>query len=190
MKRIYTRTGDDGTTGIHGGERVPKDDIRIEANGALDELNAQIGIVRSLIGADDEWQSGLYKIQNELMAVMSLVATPSVRREKNPNSLAEDMDAFCEEWMDSLTEQIGEHEHFLIPGGTPLAAQLQMARTVCRRAERRLWTLHREDPLPQELLRFVNRLSDLFFILARFELDRQGWPEEKWKAFSYKNRKD
>jgi ATP:cob(I)alamin adenosyltransferase len=99
------------------------------------------------------------------------------------------MEQFCEDWMDSLTQQIGEHEHFLIPGGTPLAAQLQMARTVCRRAERRLWTLHREDPLPLELLRFVNRLSDLFFILARFELDRQGWPEEKWKAFSYKNRK-
>ena len=189
MKRIYTRTGDDGTTGIHGGERVPKDDIRIEANGTLDELNTQIGIVRSMLKADDGWQEGLYRIQCELMAVMSLVATPSARRDSNPNSLDAGIEQFCEDWMDSLTHQIGEHEHFLIPGGTPLAAQLQMARTVCRRAERRLWTLHREDPLPQELLRFVNRLSDLFFILARFELDRQGWPEEKWKAFSYKNRK-
>lgn len=189
MKRIYTRTGDDGTTGIHGGERVPKDDIRIEANGTLDELNTQIGIVRSMLKADDRWQEGLYRIQCELMAVMSLVATPSARRDSNPNGLDADMERFCEDWMDGLTQQIGEHEHFLIPGGTPLAAQLQMARTVCRRAERRLWTLHREDPLPQKLLRFVNRLSDLFFILARFELDRQGWPEEKWKAFSYKNRK-
>ena len=189
MKRIYTRTGDDGTTGIHGGERVPKDDIRIEANGTLDELNTQIGIVRSMLKADDRWQEGLYRIQCELMAVMSLVATPSIKRDSNPNSLDADIERFCEDWMDSLTQQIGEHEHFLIPGGTPLAAQLQMARTVCRRAERRLWTLHREDPLPQELLRFVNRLSDLFFILARFELDRQGWPEAKWKAFSYKNRK-
>ena len=189
MKRIYTRTGDDGTTGIHGGERVPKDDIRIEANGTLDELNTQIGIVRSMLKADDDWQEGLYRIQCELMAVMSLVATPSIKRDSNPNSLDAGMEQFCEDWMDSLTSQIGEHEHFLIPGGTPLAAQLQMARTVCRRAERRLWTLHRQDPLPQELLRFVNRLSDLFFILARFELDRQGWPEEKWKAFSYKNRK-
>ena len=189
MKRVYTRTGDDGTTGIHGGERVPKDDIRIEANGTLDELNAQIGIVRSMIVADDEWQNGLYKIQTELMTVMSLVATPSAKRDKNPNTLTQGLDSFFEEWMDSMTAAIGDNGCFILPGGTPLAAQLQYARTVARRAERRLWTLHREDPLPQEILRFINRLSDLFFVMARFELDRQNWPEEKWKEFSYKSKK-
>ena len=189
MKRVYTRTGDDGTTGIHGGERVPKDDIRIEANGTLDELNAQIGIVRSMIVADDEWQNGLFKIQTELMTVMSLVATPSAKRDKNPNTLCQGLDSFCEEWMDRMTAAIGDNGCFILPGGTPLAAQLQYARTVARRAERRLWTLHREDPLPQEILRFINRLSDLFFVMARFELDRQNWPEEKWKEFSYKNKK-
>ena len=189
MKRVYTRTGDDGTTGIHGGQRVPKDDIRIEANGALDELNAQIGIVRSLIKPDDEWQQGLYKIQNELMAMMSLVATPSAGRGKNPNSLTDGMDSFCEEWIDRMTARLKDNGYFLLPGGTPLAAQLQYARTVARRAERRLWTLHREDSLPQEILRFINRLSDLFFVMARFELDRQDWPEEKWKSFAYKNSK-
>ena len=188
MKRVYTRTGDDGTTGIHGGERVPKDDVRIEANGALDELNAQIGIVRSLVGTDDEWQQVLYKIQIELMSVMSLVATPSAKRDRNPNTLTAGMDGFCEEWMDRMTAAIGDNGCFILPGGTPLVAQLQYARTVARRAERRLWTLHREDPLPQEILRFINRLSDLFFVMARFELDRQNWPEEKWKEFSYKNK--
>ncbi|MGX8689896.1 MAG: cob(I)yrinic acid a,c-diamide adenosyltransferase [Bacteroidaceae bacterium] len=188
MKRVYTRTGDDGTTGIHGGERVRKDDIRIEANGTLDELNAQIGIVRSLIKPDDEWQQGLFRIQTELMTVMSLVATPSARRDSNPNVLSDEMDRFCEEWMDRMTSQIGSEACFILPGGTPLAAQLQYARTVARRAERRLWTLHREDPLPQEILKFINRLSDLFFVMARFELDRQKWPEEKWKEFSYKNK--
>ena len=189
MKRVYTRTGDDGTTGIHGGERVSKDDIRIEANGCLDELNAQIGIVRSLLKADDDWQELLKKIQTELMTVMSLVATPSVKRDQNPNALTEGMDCLCEEWMDRMTAQLKDNACFLLPGGTPLAAQLQYARTVARRAERRLWTLHRKDPLPQEILRFVNRLSDLFFVMARFELDRQNWPEEKWKAFAYKNGK-
>ena len=189
MKRVYTRTGDDGTTGIHGGERVLKDDIRIEANGTLDELNAQIGIVRSLIGADDEWQQGLHRIQTELMSMMSLVATPSAKRDMNPNEFSDEIAVFCEEWMDNMTAQIGSEACFILPGGTPLAAQLQYARTVARRAERRLWTLHREDPLPQEILRFINRLSDLFFVMARFELDRQNWPEEKWKEFSYKNKK-
>ena len=189
MKRVYTRTGDDGTTGIHGGERVPKDDIRIEANGTLDELNAQIGIVRSLLKADDDWQELLKKIQTELMTVMSLVATPSCKRDANPNSLTADMDRTCEEWMDRMTAQLKENGYFLLPGGTPLAAHLQYARTVARRAERRLWTLHREDALPQEILRFINRLSDLFFVMARFELDRQNWPEERWKTFAYKNSK-
>lgn len=188
MNRIYTRTGDDGTTGIHGGERVPKDDIRIESNGSLDELNAQIGIVRSMLKADDEWQLPLKSIQVELMTVMSLVATPSHKRDVNPNTLTADMDRMCEEWMDHMTATLQDNGYFLLPGGTRLAAQLQYARTVARRAERRLWTLHRQDPLPQEILRFINRLSDLFFVMARYELDRQDWPEEKWKEFSYKNR--
>jgi len=188
MKRIYTRSGDDGTTAINGGERVPKDDVRIEANGSLDELNALIGIVRSMLPADDGWQEGLCRIQRELMTVMSLVATPSARRDANPNRLTDGMDRFCEEWMDSLQAQMPQDAFFLLPGGTPLAAQLQYTRTVARRAERRLWTLHRQDPLPQELLRFVNRLSDLFFVMARYELHRQKWPEERWKEFSYRNR--
>ena len=173
MKRVYTRTGDDGTTGIHGGERVPKDDIRIEANGCLDELNAQIGIVRSLIKADDEWQQGLNKIHAELMILMSLVATPSAIRDKNPKAFDSGMIGFCEEWMDRMTEAITEKGVFVLPGGTPLAAQLHYARTVARRAERRLWTLNREDPVPQDILKFVNRLSDLFFVMARFEMTQK-----------------
>ena len=170
MKKVYTRTGDDGTTGIHGGERVPKEDIRIEANGTLDELNAQIGIVRSLIKSDDEWLQGLYKIQTELMIVMSLVATPSAIRDKNPKVFDSGMIGFCEEWMDRMTSAITEKGVFVVPGGTPVAAQLHLARTVARRAERRLWTLNREDPLPQDILTFINRLSDLFFVMARYEM--------------------
>ena len=222
MNRIYTRTGDNGTTGIHGGARVPKDDPRIEANGDLDELNCHIGIIRSMLsersggcfseprtffserdekqsrGASETKTGGaerasldaiFHSIQKNLMIVMSQVATPSAEREKNPNVLPETLVSECEATMDALTEQAGPSLHFLLPGGTPLAARLQLARAVCRRAERRLWTLHRQDPIPEAILQYINRLSDLLFVLARCELARQDWPEERWQAFSYKNQK-
>lgn len=188
MRKIYTRTGDEGMTGIHGGTRVPKDDIRIEANGCLDELNTLLGIVRSMLSETDEWQTKLCYIQRSLMVVMSHVATPSAIREQNPNELSQDLDKFCEEWMDEMMLQLEDNGYFILPGGTPLAAQLQYARAVARRAERRLWTLNRTDAVPGAILRFVNRLSDLLFVLARFELQRQQWPEEKWMAFSYKRK--
>ena len=193
MNRIYTRTGDGGTTGIHGGTRVPKDDIRIEANGCLDELNCIIGVIRSMgcpakpepsaaadgflpsehfsasevktrsCGAGDDWDEVLHGIQRNLMSVMSLVATPAAEREKNPNVLPDNLVAEIEARMDAMTETIGPGLHFLLPGGTPLAARLQLARAVCRRAER--------------------------FVMARCELASQQWPEERWQAFAYKNQK-
>ncbi len=185
VKRIYTRTGDNGTTAVHGGLRLPKDDIRIEANGSLDELNAVIGIVRSLLKADDERHGLLQAIQSELMVVMSHVATPGGT--VNPNVLsASSLTLRCEEEMDRMTALMPDNGWFLLPGGTPLSAQLQFARTVARRAERRLWTLHRQDPLPGEILSFVNRLSDLFFVMARYEMHTSGLPEEQWKRFAYK----
>ena len=212
MNRIYTRTGDQGTTGIHGGKRVPKDDIRIDANGTLDELNCQLGIVRSLLSersdgrylasehfSASETNTGgtqrasfdniLHNIQTNLMIVMSQVATPAAERDKNPNELPQNLVADCEATMDALTAETSPSRHFILPGGTPLAAQLQLARAICRRAERRLWTLNREDPVPEEILRYINRLSDLLFVMARHELDQQNWPEERWQAFSYKNQR-
>lgn len=188
MKRIYTRTGDMGMTNIHGGERVPKYDIRIEANGCIDELNAVIGIVRSLLPPEHEWQSLLFTIQKNLMVIMSHVATPSTIRHRNPNELPEDLVALCEETMDKLTLQMKDNGYFILPGGTPLSAQLQFARTVARRTERNLWTLHREDELPEAILRFINRLSDLFFVMARYEMQQQNWTEEKWQSFAYKRK--
>lgn len=189
MKRIYTRTGDRGTTGIHGGERVEKDDIRIEANGCIDELNSVIGIVRSLLPFEHPWQAMLHKLQYNLMIVMSHVATPSAIHEKNPNILPDDLVSFCEQQMDTMTGELEDNGYFLLPGGTPVSAQCQFARTVARRAERRLWTLNRQDALPDEILRFMNRLSDLFFVMARYEMHQQNWPEERWQAFAYKNKK-
>lgn len=189
MKRVYTRTGDKGTTGIHGGQRVEKDDIRIEANGCVDELNAQIGIIRSLLSPEHEWQETFLFIQQNLMVVMSHVATPAAIRSSNPNILPDNLAVFCEAVMDSLTARLEDNGYFILPGGTAVSAQLQLARTVARRAERRLWTLHKQDALPEIILTFVNRLSDLFFVMARFEMQQQNWPEEKWQAFAYKRKR-
>ena len=193
MKRIYTRTGDTGTTGIHGGPRVPKDDIRIEANGALDELNCHLGVIRAAFSALPECPEPvdalLQTVQNNLMTIMSQVATPAAKRAENPNRLPEDLVPAIEAQIDAFTEEAGENSHFLLPGGTPVAAQLQLSRAVCRRAERRLWTLHRQDPLPEAILQYINRLSDLLFVMARCELNAQQWPEERWQAFAYKNKK-
>ena len=198
MKRVYTKTGDKGTTGIHGGARVPKDDIRIEANGCLDELNAVIGIVRSMLAAEDGWQELLHAVQRELMVVMSHVATPSGLRDAdperpgsgNPNELhAVEMTVRCEQAMDAMMLQLEDNGYFLLPGGTQVSAQLQFARAVARRAERRLWTLNREDLVPEDILRFINRLSDLFFVMARMEMQRQGWDEERWQSFAYKRKR-
>ena len=126
MRKIYTRTGDEGMTGIHGGERVPKDDIRIEANGCLDELNTLLGIIRSMLPETDEWQEKLYFIQYSMMIVISHVATPSAIRESNPNELPQDLDKFCEDWMDVMMSQLEDNGYFILPGGTPLAAQCRM----------------------------------------------------------------
>lgn len=188
MTRIYTRTGDKGTTGIHGGERVPKDDIRIEANGTLDELNCHLGVVRSLLHPEDARQQTLQEIQSNLMVIMSQVATPAAKRDRNPNPLPENLVEDCEAQMDAISERIGTGAFFLLPGGTVASSHLQLARAVCRRAERLLWTLNRTDPVPEDILKYINRLSDLLFVLAREEMNMQDWPEERWKEFTYKNR--
>lgn len=186
MMRIYTRTGDKGTTAINGGWRVPKDDPRIEANGSIDELNAVIGIVRSLLDAGHEWQQPLHEVQNRLMQIMSQVATPSELRAERQEPLPAEWVTECEQQMDALMAQLTENNYFILPGGTPVSAQLQFARTMARRAERRLWTLHRLDPLPDVLLQYFNRLSDLFFVMARYEMQQQNWSEEKWRTFAFR----
>ncbi|MDL2251849.1 cob(I)yrinic acid a,c-diamide adenosyltransferase [Odoribacter sp. OttesenSCG-928-J03] len=187
--KIYTKGGDKGKTGIHGGTRVDKDDIRIEANGNLDELNSVIGIVRAYLSPDHEWQKVLFRIQHEMMVVMSHVATPSAIREQNPNALDLSVVTFCEAQIDKLTDMMGENNFFILPGGNLISSHLQFARAVARRAERSLWTLNREDALPEIILQFINRLSDLFFVMAKYELFSTGNAEEKWKDFLYKKKK-
>lgn len=187
--RIYTRSGDKGKTGIHGGKRVDKDDIRIEANGCLDELNSMLGVVRAFLPDNHPWQQLLYRIQTEMMAVMSHVATPSDARDQNPNILSGDLVAFCEQHIDDMVEQIPDTTCFVLPGGTLVSSHLQLARTIARRAERRLWTLNKEDEVSPLILQFVNRLSDLLFIMGRFDMFSNGGEEDRWKDFRYKRKK-
>ena len=181
MKKIYTKTGDQGMTSLRGGQRVPKDDLRIEANGTLDELNALLGLVRTLLPADSKAQALLHGVQSELMVVMSHVATPPPL--VNPRPLhADALTTQLEQAMDSLAASCPAPSGFVLPGGTPLSAGLHVARTVARRAERRLWTLHRQSPLDPSILRLVNRLSDLCYVMARAEMYRHGHPEESLNA--------
>lgn len=184
--RIYTRTGDSGTTAIHGGIRVPKTDIRIEANGCIDELNVAVGAIRTSLQYDHEWQTLLKNIQLNLMTSMSLVATRSDMREKNPNSLPQDLVASIEKRIDDINAKCSPTDSFILPGGTPLASALHLARVSARNAERQLWRLHEADPVPSDILKYLNRLSDLFFIMARFELQQSEYKEEIWREFGYK----
>lgn len=188
MKRIYTRSGDKGTTRIHGGRRVSKTDIRIEANGSIDELNVAIGTVRSFLGMEHDWQTLLKDIQTTLMALMSIVATPDSQRDGNPNKLPVNIVKEIEENIDRITEATSESEYFILPGGSPVASFLHQARVTARRAERRLWQLNEEDPVPELILEYINRLSDLFFVMARHEAQKSNLGEECWKQFSYKRK--
>lgn len=193
MGRIYTGKGDAGSTNIHGGEVVPKDCPRIEANGALDELNSLIGVIRAFnnndSSPDTELEAFLQSVQGEFMPMMSLVATPDCRREANPCRFDATLIKECEELVDTLQKGLEQRRHFVHPGGTIVASLLQLARTVARRAERRLWTLHKEDPVPAEITTFINRLSDAFFILGRYHNQRNGCAEEKWEEFHYYRKK-
>ena len=190
--KIYTRKGDTGMTGVFGGKRESKDSARIECNGALDEANSTIGLLRSKLGTTHEWQPQLHKIQKDLMDMMSHLARPSTSKKENPNPRPTDGAAFCEEWMDDMESKISApSDYFLLPGGNEISALCHVCRTQFRRGERRLITLLREDPDAVEdyVVAYVNRLSDLFFTMARAEMDKAGVAEEKWQLFLYKRKK-
>lgn len=186
MGRIYTRTGDKGMTGIHGGIRVPKTDIRIEANGSMDEFNVAVGNIRVYLAPDHEWQEILKKIQMDLMTAMSLIATGKEMLADNPNKLSSEVVDAIEKKIDEISEKCTPSVGFILPGGTALSVAIHQARVLARKAERRLWELNAQDEVPELILRYLNRLSDLFFIMARYALLSQGKEEEIWKKFGYK----
>ncbi len=162
MKQIYTKTGDEGMTSLRDGVRVAKDDLRIETNGQIDQLNAHLGVVRSMLDDDDVSRAQILAVQRELMTVMSHIATPE--GSINPRELhAAEITAQLERAIDNADYQGG----FVVPGGgSQLAAFIHLARTQVRTVERRLWSLHREYPVDSSILVMMNRLSDYLFVLA------------------------
>lgn len=185
--KIYTKKGDKGTTGLFGGSRVSKDDVRIECIGTLDEANSTIGLLRVKLGTGHEWQANLHKIQKDLMDMMSHLARPSDAKKENKNPMPVDGAAFCEEWIDALEAAMtSPSDYFLLPGGNEVSALCHVARTQMRRGERRLVSLVKTDEVHEAIPAYINRLSDLFFTLARAEMDKAGVAEEKWQLFLYK----
>lgn len=179
--KIYTRTGDNGSTGLFGGPRVAKDEDRIEAYGSVDELNAAIGMVRSALTVLEVDQQ-LASIQNELFAVGAELATP------DPDAHGVRMISAAsirrlETWIDELEQELQPLKQFILPGGAPAAAQMHLARAICRRAERRVVTLVRrhEVSVSEELLSYLNRLSDLLFVQARVINARCQVAENPWQ---------
>ena len=185
--KIYTKKGDAGTTGLFGGSRVPKDDVRVECMGDLDEANSTLGLLRVKLGNEHAWQPRLHTIQKDLMDMMSHLARPSDAKKINPNPMPAAGAQMCEEWIDELEGQMtSPSDYFLLPGGNEISALCHVVRTQMRRGERRLVSLMATDAVNPVIPAYINRLSDLFFTLARAEMDQAGVAEEKWQLFLYK----
>ncbi len=180
--KIYTRTGDQGSTGLFGGGRVAKDDARVEAYGDVDELNAFIGAARAA-GAMPRVDEVLVAIQRDLFAIGALLATPDVAKMHEQLSKAridQSRITELEHAIDACDAELEPLKAFIIPGGTPKAALLHVSRTVCRRAERRVVTLSHDVELPALTVVYLNRLSDLLFSLARVANKLAGAGEVTW----------
>ena len=180
--KIYTKTGDDGRTGLFGGGRVGKDHVRVEAYGAVDELNACIGAARS-VDMMPRIDEVLAPVQRDLLAIGALLATPHPEKHKEQLEKARMSDkriAQLEQAIDDGEEELEPLRAFILPGGTQKAAALHVARTVCRRAERAIVRLQHSDAVPQVVIVYLNRLSDLLFVLARVANRRAGAGEVTW----------
>ena len=177
--KIYTRTGDDGTTGLLGQARVPKHDARIEAYGTVDELNATLGVARAHDTTDlfgNEWDA----LQSALFQIGAELATADAKMLAMLTRVSDDDIVALERFIDRLDAELPALTQFVLPGGTPLAAQLHVARTVCRRAERRVTALMEHQPVEPRLVRHLNRLADLLFMMARAANHRAGVTETTW----------
>lgn len=178
--RIYTRTGDDGSTGLFGGGRVGKDDPRVQAYGAVDELNAVLGVARA--ACDQAALASLIgELQHECFVVGSDLATPASASAQVRRIGPADVSAL-ELRIDDGEAELSPLTAFILPGGSPAAAHLHHARTVCRRAERWVVGLERQGVVSPDLLKWLNRLSDLLFVLARVANARAGVEDVKWQS--------
>lgn len=180
--KIYTKTGDKGETGLFGGERVSKNSLRIEAYGTIDELNAFIGL--AIIEVSDKSVTDLLqKIQNWLFSIGADLATPDNEKTKKLNVFrtTEEYYLYIEKEIDKYESKLDELRNFILPGGTKGAALLHICRTITRRAERMVVALNSTVKIGNNIIIFLNRLSDLFFVLARFDNAVTGTPDIEWK---------
>ena len=188
LTKIYTRGGDKGLTGLVGGKRVPKESHRLEAYGTTDELNALIGIVRTQapdywtgLGSDYEWYlEMLRRVQNELFDVGSELATPPEVRHPEMHRMSKAQVGVLESEIDRMNVHLEPLKSFSLPGGGFLNAYLHLARTVCRRGERACWRLAREEPLNEQLIIYMNRLSDHLFVQSRWVAKKLNEAEFVW----------
>jgi cob(I)alamin adenosyltransferase len=179
--KIYTRTGDQGDTGLFGGGRVPKDHPRVAAYGDVDELNSALGVVRA--GGGGLFDAVLESIQRDLFSIGGQLATPEparVQKSLQKAVLLPERIAELERIMDEAETELPPLRAFVLPGGTPVAAALHLSRTICRRAERSVVHLAHSDPIPELLVVYLNRLSDLLFTLARLANFRADVPDVTW----------
>jgi cob(I)alamin adenosyltransferase len=180
--KIYTRTGDLGETGLFGGGRVAKDHVRVEAYGAVDELSSFLGL--ALRELDGEMAATLRPVQGDLLSIGASLATPTEEEGGRAGAhippLPTERIAEMEEWMDRAEEELEPLREFILPGGTEAAARLHVARTVCRRAERRVVALAHLARVDPTVVQYLNRLSDLLFTYARLANRRAGLADEKW----------
>jgi len=179
--KIYTKTGDDGTTGLIGGSRVKKYDSRLEAYGTIDELNASIGVLRSA-NLPEKVVEILNKIQNKLFNIGSLLASDEKGQAFTSGlAITENDIKTLEKAIDEYQSQLPELTHFIIPGGDFSSAQCHVARTVCRRAERRILEFAEHSKVHSEIIVYINRLSDFFFVLSRKLAFDNNIEEVSWK---------
>jgi cob(I)alamin adenosyltransferase len=179
--KIYTRTGDKGQTSLLGGQRVPKDSLRIEAYGTIDELNSHLGLLRD--HAEGGRDALLVPIQETLFSLGSRLASGNeeqAEKFKVPRILDTDITAL-EQAMDRMDSELPEMRNFILPGGHLAASQAHVCRTVCRRAERLVVALAASEEVPEVVVRYLNRLSDLLFVLARHLAQKNGVVDTPWK---------
>ncbi len=175
LSKIYTRTGDDGTTGLGDGSRVPKDDPRVEAYGCVDECNSAIGVVLAVANLPVDVREVLTRVQHELFDLGGELCIPGHR------AIQAGQVSGLEQALDAFNEQLPPLKEFILPGGGTAAAACHLARTICRRAERRCWTLARSQTVAAEPLQYLNRLSDLLFVIARVLARQESGDEVLWK---------
>ncbi len=176
--KIYTKTGDDGTTGLFGGSRLPKDHLRVEAYGTVDELNSVIGFLASQL-EQAETTTFLQELQSRLFTIGSNLASDPSKEMITPDIEESDVRQL-EEAIDMMNEELPTLKYFILPGGSAAVAAAHLARTVCRRTERLCVALARETAVEPIIIRYLNRMSDYFFVLARWIGKQEGVEEIKW----------